>query len=506
MTDRILVGIDIGTSSVKVCLLQEKKGGVLGEGRGSYPTCSPRPGWAEQDPEAWWQATLDALCQALQEARSAPESREVILEIEGIGVTGQMHSFVLLDRHHRIIRPAVTWMDSRAKGLIPEFHQMINGGKLKGSLINHPSPGLTALPLLWLSRYEPDALARASALLSAKDFIRFRLTGGIAADPTDGSATLLFDLPRRGWLEDVDRLLGLPGDILPSLQDSWTQGGVLRKELFPVFGVTRAVPVALGCGDQQAAAVATGMITPGVVQMMLGTGGQISSPLDRCPRAIPSGLNLFCHHQNWLVQGSVQNAGSALTWVQQVMKASWQEIEQAVAQIRTGRRRRGDSSPPFFVPYLTGERSPVTDPSATGSWMLLRQSTSREELLYAALEGVVFSLTEALGKVRGVLPSSVATGSGGDYVRLGGGGTRSEAYVQLLCDSVGEPLAILPELNSTARGAALLGGVAAGCYASLEEGVRALAIEPERIVYPETGETDWLRERREIGKGNPPRS
>ncbi|SIQ60039.1 xylulokinase [Alkalispirochaeta americana] len=499
MTDSILIGIDIGTSSVKVCVLQEDRG-VLGEGQASYVTVSPRPGWAEQDPEAWWKGTLEALGEALHKARDGAGRSGRALEIKGIGVTGQMHSFVLLDKNHQVLRPAVTWMDSRAKALVPEVLGTLERHGMEQRVMNAPAPGLTALPLLWLARTEPEVFSRASVLLTAKDYIRFRLTGHLASDPTDASATLLFDVPGRVWLENLQELFGFSGDILPPLQDSWVQGGALREELFSAFGVNRPVPVAQGCGDQQAAALATGMISPGVIQMMLGTGGQISSPLARCPRTIPEGLNLFCHHRDWLVQGSVQNAGSALAWVQGVLGASWLELEEAARTVQAGRGGHDVASLPFFVPYLTGERSPVMAPEATGSWRFLRQSTSREDLLYAALEGVVFSLTGALAKVREIVFEPSGDFSGEGRVRLGGGGTRSEAYVQLLCDSLGEPLTVLSEMNSTARGAALLGGVAAGCYSSLEEGVRVLAIKPERVVYPRLSRTDWLRERREAGK------
>ena len=483
-----LLGIDAGTSSVKVIVADPSRG-VLGTASRAYRNEAPHPGWSEQDPEEWWSATVAAAAEALEQAR-----KQGNVVVRGIAVTGQMHSFVLVDRQYRPLRRAITWLDTRARDLVPEIQSVLDAKGLSRGIANRVASGLTLPPLVWLRRNEPEILNRAAALLMVKDYLRLRLTGTIGADPTDGSATLLMDVGRRQWIPELEALFGVSQEILPPLSDPWEVAGTVRADLHQQFGgrstggapMGEDIVVAVGSGDQQAAALANGVLRPGVIQMMVGTGGQIATPLDHLPEEPPVTLNHFCHHRNWLAQGSIQNGGAALTWVQNLLGAEWRDYETAMHSADL-------MEAPLFVPYLTGERTPLMDAGATGSWMRLRQTTSRDDLLYAAVEGVVFGFTDALDEVR-----RQAGGGQGFEIRVGGGGTRSTRYIRLLCDVVGEPLTVMPHGNTTALGAAILGGVAAGTFSDLDQGVAALGVGTATVIQPDMERHHLLSQRRDL--------
>ncbi len=476
-----LVGIDIGTSSVKV-LIVRPDGHVLGQASRPYETCSPRAGWAEQDPDVWVVQTYAATADALRAAQAQDRS----LVVRSVGFTGQMHSFVLLDADGAAIRPAITWMDSRAHELVPEATRLIESHALLERVQNLPAPGLTLLPLLWLARNEPESVKQTRALLLAKDYVRYRMTGRIATDTTDASGTLLMDMPRRAWLTEIGAVPGIPAHILPDILEPWEQAGLtlgLPVELKQIEGI----PAAAGSADQQAAALANGILSDGQVQIMLGTGSQIATPVSECPRVFRRTLNVFCHHTGWLLQGSIQNAGSALSWIKKLLGADWSEFETADLRVEAA---LGAASSPLFVPYLTGERTPVMNPAATGAWMGLRQSSGRSDMLYAGMEGVVFGIVDALEEVLSAM-------DGDDIdIKVGGGGVQSEAYLQLLADSSGRTLHVLSEPNTTAIGAALLGGVAAGVFSDLATGVASMGVQSDRTVHPDIRRHHTLIERR----------
>ncbi len=472
-----LVGIDIGTSSVKV-LVVRTDGSVLAQASRSYETYSPETGWAEQNPDEWLAGTQDAASEALLNARE----RDRHLRVRSVGFTGQMHSFVLLDEHGCVLRPAITWMDSRARDLVGETSCRLEEHNLFGQLQNVPAPGLTLLPLLWLTRNEPEVLDRAHTLLLAKDYLRYRMTGHLATDKTDASGTLLVDMPKRKWMKGLSRVFDLNLDILPEIREPWAHTGT-TSGMPEDLRLMEGVPAATGCADQQAAALANGVLTPGIVQIMLGTGSQIATPVPVCPRVMDRTLNVFCHHKGWLLQGSVQNAGSALNWVRRLLGSEWSDFEAAIAST--------DPAPaPFFVPYLTGERTPIMDASATGAWINLRQSHGRADLLYAGIEGVVFGIADALDAI------TASVGTSGWDIRIGGGGSRSDHYLSLLSDATNSDLHVLPESNSTALGAAILGGVAAGVFTDLEDGVARMAIATDRVIEPDSRRHQMLVERR----------
>jgi len=465
---------------VKVCIT-DTNGRTLGESGERYETYAPRVGWAEQDPEEWMKSSQRAYLRAMDAADSSAGER---VTVHGIGVTGQMHSFVLLDAEGNVLRPAITWLDSRARDLVPEITERLQRAGLYQKIANKVAPGLTLSPLVWLAKNEPDVLERASTLLIPKDYLRYRLTGERWGDPTDASATLLFDVAERRWLPEVCELFGISPAILPELLNTWEVAGQVQEQVQSEWRCEHRTVVAAGAADQQAGALATGVITPGQVQFMIGTGSQIASPTDRTDHKLDGSLNFFCHHTNWLLQGSLQNAGSALTWVEQVLNADISEILSSA-----GEQNADDS--PFFLPYLTGERTPIMDEKATGSWLKLRQGNTRRDLMYSAIEGVVFSMCDAFEAIAHTLHLESDA-----EIRAGGGGTKAPAYIQLVSDALGRPLSILPDASSSAIGAAILAGVAAGDFASIGEGSTALGLRSLRTTEPDKSRHERLLERR----------
>ncbi len=484
------IGVDLGTSALKVCLV-DFDGHILSEAQRPYETSLPGSGWAEQIPEQWWLA----VCEATREAVEAARKSQGALRVLAVGLTGQMHSFVLLDDTGSVIRPAVTWMDTRAGPLVPEIEARLSAAGLLSRVQNQVAAGLTLCPLVWLARNEPESLEKAAVLLHVKDYVRYRMTGNIATDPTDASATLMFDVGRRRWAPEVCRLFDLPEHILPPVKEPGEVGGKLTTEAAQILALEPGTVVATGAGDQQAACLANGVLAPGDVQVMLGTGGQVVSPT-LGTIGVHHGLNVFSHLRGTALQGSVKNAGASLTWVCDILGIEWNQLLEAAECCET----TSDPDGPFFLPYLTGERTPIMREDATGAWLRLRRAHSSRALRYASLEGVVFAISEALEAVLRSAGIAAAGGRNGATIKVGGGGARSPEYLQLLADTVGHPLRPMQQPNASAVGAAMLGAIAGGHYSDFEDAVARAAPPPSAPVEPRPDRHEWLRRRHAVFK------
>ena len=439
------LGIDLGTSSIKVLALSSD-GSVLAEATAAYPTDTPRPGWAEQDPAAWW-AAAGAASRAV--VARLPDGVEVV----GVGLSGQMHTFVLSDGDGAPVRPAVTWMDTRAGALLEDVRRTIGEAGLAAELGNPVVLGLSLPPLVWLAEHESDVLRRATWFLGAKDWLRMRMTGAAGAEPTDASATLLFDVPGRRWSRATCEAFGIPTRLLPPLGASGARAGALASEAARHLGLPVGVPVAFGAGDQQAAAVGTGTVRPGQMQLMVGTGAQALA-VRAAPVVDAAGrLHAFAHVEGWLSQASVNNAGAALDWARGVLGLAWAELYATLSDPAL-------DDAPLFLPYLTGERTPLMKGHARGAWLGLAPEHGRRHLARAAVEGVVASIADGVATL-------LEAGTPEGPVRASGGGLREPAFAQALADAIGHPLDVLASSAASAVGAALLGGVAAGVYADL---------------------------------------
>ena len=465
----MFLGLDLGTGSVKALLLDEG-GGVLGEGSVSYRVRSPHPGWAESSPVEWWEATVQA-------ARVAVGSRGDL--VEAIGLSGQMHGVVLADARGRPLRPAVLWADTRSGEELSRYRAL--EAETRERLANPPAVGMAGPSLLWLRDHEPAAYSSARWALQPKDWVRLHLTGEASAEPSDASATLLYDLASDDWAYPVVEALGLRADLLAPLVASSSVAGTLREDAARSLGLRAGLPVAAGAADTAAAMLGGGLLRRGPVQITVGTGGQIVAPRD-VPEPDPHGRTHLYRAATseppapWYSMAAIQNAGLALEWAREVLGASWEELyEEAFA------------APPgaggvLFLPYLSGERTPRFDPAARGAWTGLGLGHGRGHLLRAALEGVAFALREGLEALE-------STGVPVDELRLAGGGaggSSGEPWRRLLADVLGCPLRLLPDEITpvaSARGAALLAGLASGAY-GMPGDILALAPEPERSVEP----------------------
>jgi xylulokinase len=459
----VLLGLDLGTSSVKALLMAED-GDTIGEGSASYPVRSPRSGWAESSPEDWWNTVVEATQTAV-----GPHGAEV----GAIGLSGQMHGIVLADDRGHPLRPAILWADTRSAEQLATYRGLDEDARER--LANPPAVGMAGPSLLWLRDHEPETYASARWALQPKDWLRLRLTGEAAAEPSDASATLLYDLLSDDWDYTVIEALGLRAGLLAPLVASAEVAGTLTREAAKLLGLRAELPVAAGAADTAAAMLGGGLLRPGLVQLTVGTGGQIVAPKS-APEPDPhrrTHLYRAATPDLWYSMAAIQNAGLALEWARNTLGVSWHDVYEEAFAVPPG------AGGVVFLPYLSGERTPRFDPDARGAWVGLGLDHGRGHLLRAALEGVAFALREgleALEEAGTVVPE----------LRLAGGGTAEKPWQQLLADVLGRPLRVLPgavAAVASARGAALLAGSASSVYKSWED-VLALAPAPGLSVLP----------------------
>ena len=476
----MLLGLDLGTSSVKALLMEENSEAV-GEGSAPYEVRAPRPGWAESSPGEWWDAVLQATGTAV-DGRGAG--------VTALGLSGQMHGVVLADGGGSPLRPAVLWADARSGAELAAYGGLDEG--LSSRLANPPAVGMAGPSLLWLRDNEPGAYAAARWALQPKDWLRMRLTGKAAAEPSDASATLLYDLPADDWSHAVVDHLGLRAELFAAVVSSADVAGRLTAEAAEDLGLPRGLPVAAGAADTAAAMLGVGLLQTGPAQLTIGTGGQIVTPRES-PEVDP---HLRTHLYRgalpglWYSMAAIQNAGLALEWVRKILGVSWSEVYDEAFAAPPG------SGGVTFLPYLSGERTPRFDPGARGAWTGLGLDHTRGHLLRAALEGVAFALREGLEALEelGENDAELRLAGGG---ASGAGGGSGDPWRQLLADVLGRPLWLLPDKLSavaSARGAAFLAGLASGVY-SLAGDILSLTPDPERAIHPGDAEYEAAYER-----------
>lgn len=428
---RAALGIDLGTSGVKVVLV-DQRGDALGRATRTYAVDAPRPGWAETDPRAWEAATRDAVAEVLAGAD---------VELVGIGVDGQMHGTVLVDATGEPLRPAVLWPDSRATEQLTAWRGLPQ--ERRAALANPLVPGMTGPVLAWLAEHEPEPEpgpeTRAYRVLLPKDWLRTRLVpDALVTDPTDASATLLWDVTADAWDVEVAGRVGVDAALLPAVVAPGTTVGTTRG----AWGLPSGVPVAAGCADAAATLLGIG-VTHGRLLLTVGTGAQAVLPGVEPQPTDPPTFHTYRAVDGWYAMAAVLNAGLALDRVVGLLGAEWDELYAAYDRGR---------DLPVFVPTLAGERLPrPVDPG--GGWSGITLGTTRADLMAAALEGVAFGIMRAVEQ----LPAADE-----DLVDVAGGGTRNPVLVQLLADVLGRPLRPVHHPDATALGAARLGFRAAG--------------------------------------------
>ncbi len=461
-----VVGIDVGTSGVKALAI-DHDGGVLAGAERGYPLSTPRPGWAEQDPEDWWQATCVVLA----------ELRDAVGPPAGIGLSGQMHGLVTLDDHGQVLRPAILWNDQRTAEECAEIERTIGLDRLIGLTGNRALPGFTAPKLLWLRRHEPEVYRRIAKIALPKDYVRLRLCGAHATDVSDASGTLLFDVARRRWSEEVVAELDLDPGWLPEVLESPVSSGVTDD----------GVPVAAGGGDQAAGALGVGVDRPGPLSVVLGTSGVMFSALDRFAADPQARLHTFCHAVpgGWHSMGVMLSAAGSLRWLRDTA-APGVPYDELIAE--AGRWAAGTEGL-IFLPYLAGERTPHADPDARGAFVGLSVRHDRGALVRAVLEGVAFGLRDSLDLVA-ELSEPITLG------RASGGGARSEKWLEIVASALELPLERVAVDEGAAFGAALLGGVAASVWPDVHAAVAA-TVRPRGRIDPVPEWVELYREQRQ---------
>lgn len=461
-----VVGIDVGTTGVKAVALSAG-GALLGKAEVAHPLSTPKPGWAEQDPEDWWNGTERALAELTQ-----PDGPLGAAEIAGIGLSGQMHGLVSLDTSDRVLRPAILWNDQRTGAQCEEIERRVGFERLIELTGNRALTGFTAPKLLWLREHEPEVFGRIAHVLLPKDYVRLRLTGERAIDVSDASGTLLFDVGARRWSDEVLDALELPAEWLPpALESPELSGRTLEGGPVPA-----GIPVAAGAGDQAGGAVGVGVIAPGPLSVQVGTSGVVFAALPGYAAEPEGRVHAFCHAVpgGWHAMGVMLSAAGSLRWLHDVL-APGLPYDDLVTEA-TGWEPGAEGL--TFLPYLAGERTPHADPDARGAFAGLSLRHDRGALTRAVLEGVAFGLRDSLELLRGL---GVEPESG----RVLGGGARSATWVRILAAVLGLPLQRPAVEEGAAFGAALLGGVAGGVWPDVEAAVAACVRFGGDVVEPE---------------------
>jgi xylulokinase len=436
-----VIGLDIGTTGAKGIAL-DRDGRVLASAAESYPLSTPRPGWSEQDPELWWTAAQRVLAELPADAP--------------VGLSGQMHGLVVLDEHGNVLRPAILWNDQRTAAECAEIERRVGLERLIELTGNRALTGFTAPKLLWLRTHEPDVYARIRHILLPKDYVRFRLSGGRTIDAADASGTLLFDVARRRWSEEVCAALEIPLAWLPEVHES--------------------TEVATA-GDQAAAALGVGIVEPGSVSVVLGTSGVVFAVLPAYAPDPQARVHVFCHAvpETWHAMGVMLSAAGSFAWLRRTLGADYGALDEEAERWEPGAEGL------LFAPYLAGERTPHADPDARGAFAGLSLRHDRGALARAVLEGVAFGLRDSLELLREL-------GAAPTVGRVSGGGARSALWLRIAASVLQLPLERMESEEGSAYGAALLAGVRAGVFRDAREAVAACVRVRERV------EPEWSYE------------
>ncbi len=468
-----LLGVDIGTTGVK-SMLTDAGGRVLATASATYPLLTPRPGWTEQDPQSWWGATVSGIRAVLE--RSALDGRAVA----AVGLTGQMHGLVPLDGRGHALRPAILWNDQRTGEECVWITERVGATRVLELTGNPVLTGFTAPKIVWMRRHEPDLFARMAHILLPKDYVRYRLTGEFATDVADASGTSLFDVRRRAWAPQMLEALEIPRAWLPNVTESPTTSGVISAEAASVTGLARGTPVVAGAGDQAAQAVGTGIVRPGLVSVTIGTSGVVFAHLDAVEVDALGRTHTFCHAVpgRWHIMGVMLSAGGSLRWLRDALPSPlwvrtgvdpYDVMAAEAAAVPAG------SEGLIFLPYLSGERTPHTDPHARAAFIGLTLRHGRAHLVRAVMEGVAMGLRDAMEILRSMgVPIT--------QVRASGGGARSPLWRQILADVLAAELVTVTTTEGAAHGAALLAGVGSGVFSSVEAACDAVVAVQDRTV------------------------
>ncbi len=472
-----LMGLDISTTSAKALII-DHTGGVIAVANSPQPISQPQPLWSEQDPADWWEGMVKSIRAALAESGLRGE------DISAIGLTGQMHGLVLLDKQGEALRPAILWNDQRTGAQCDFMTETIGAQRLLELTGNPALTGFTAPKILWARDNEPDVYAAAAQVLLPKDYIRYKLTGVYATDLAGASGTSLLNVAERAWSQDVLDALDIPAAWMPPVHEGTEVTSRISAAAAAATGLSAGAPVVGGGGDQAAGAIGMGCVRPEVIGVTVGTSGVVFAPLSSYAYEPEGRLHAFCHAapDTWHFMGVMLSAAGSLQWYKDTFAAAmdYDSLLAEAAAIPAG------SEGLFFLPYLTGERSPHPDPLARGAFIGITSRHSRGHMTRAVLEGVAFGLKDSFTLIDQVgLPEEFE-------VRISGGGAKSPVWQQIIADVLGAPLVNVNTTEGGAFGAAVLASVAArvfddvasACAAMIQTG-QSVTVGENAAIYAE---------------------
>jgi xylulokinase len=461
-----LLGIDISTTGAKALII-DGRGDVIASATTEYPLSTPRPLWSEQSPADWWRGACTSIQAALKKARLTGD------DVSGVGLTGQMHGLVMMDKSGQVLRPAILWNDQRTGPQCAEITDKVGGlGKLLELTGNAVLPGFTAPKIVWVRENEPEVYDRTAHILLPKDYVRYCLTGEYATEVSDASGTSLLDVAHRRWSDAMLSALDISKDWLPRCAESPEVSGLISAAAAQATGLKAGTPVVGGGGDQAAQAVGSGIVGSGIISVTSGTSGVVFAHSEKFAAEAQGRLHAFCHAVpgKWHLMGVMLSAGGSFRWLRDCLG----EPERSTALLtgddpydlltREASRAPVGSEGLLFLPYLTGERTPYPDPQARGAFIGLTVRHAKSHIVRSVLEGVSFGLRDSLELIKGL-------GVPIEQVRASGGGARSSLWRQIQADVFGTELVLVNVTEGAAYGAALLAGVGAGIFASVKEAV-----------------------------------
>lgn len=459
------IGIDLGTSAVKLLLVDEN-GGICNEVTREYPLEFPQPGWSQQAPEDWKKAVLEGIPALLSGFDAG--------QVAGIGCGGQMHGLVVLDDRDRVIRPAILWNDGRTAAEVDYLNNEVGKEKLSSLTANIAFAGFTAPKLLWMRKNEPEHFAKIAKIMLPKDYINYVLTGVHCCDYSDASGMLLLDVEHKAWSAEMLDICGVKPEQMPRLFESYEVVGTVRPELARSLGLSDHVQVVAGAGDNAAAAVGTGVVGEGGCNISLGTSGTLFISSERFGVDPNNALHAFAHADGgWHLMGCMLSAASCNKWLcDDILKTTDYAAEQKdITAEKLGRNHV------YFLPYLMGERSPINDTNARGTFVGMTMDTTRSDLVQAVLEGVAFAIRDSFEVARSLgldIPSS----------KLCGGGSKSPLWRTIFANVLGIPLELPKTEQGPGYGGAMLAMVGCGRFESVRAAADAL-VEVASVVEPD---------------------
>jgi xylulokinase len=468
-----LMGIDLGTSSAKTVII-DRKGQVVSTAAQEYEISRPQPNYAEQDPHIWVQAAWKTMRSAINYA--GIDARQV----GGIGISGQMHGTVCLNSQGIPLRPAIIWADQRSQAQVAEVYRKIGSQRLGEWTANPLATGFMLATWLWLLENEPRIAEQTSLLMLPKDYLRYQLTGKIGSEPSDASSTLLFNTAQRSWSSGLINALGIDLALLPAIHESIEIAGGLTVEAAAQTGLPPEIPVIYGGSDQALQALGHGIVEAGLVSCTIGSGGQLFAPITQPVYDPQLRLHLFCHvlPELWHLEAAILSAGLSLKWLRDSLYPTdtYQSLADAASQVHAGAEGL------FFLPHLSGERTPHMDPQAKAAFVGLTTRHGRGHLTRAVMEGVVMALKRGLDLM-------IDLGVPLKRIVASGGGTRHPLWLQLQADIFNQPIHHTTSLETAAIGAAILAGRGIGIIGEAAMTSRELVHWSNQVIYPKPENT-----------------